>query len=155
MLPETPPRSAFGPPGLTPAPHGGNRGARTRRRTPRLPRRDCPAPRPPRRSAERALCSPPRSLEVQIRLEPVQAAFTAEARLLVTAKRRRWVEAVVGVRPDHARSQPLGHGEDPGALLGPHARGETVRSVVRLLDGFVRRPESEHREHGAENLLLC
>src|SRR5581483_263091 len=75
-----------------------------------------------------------RPLEVEVRLEPVPPALATEAGLLVAAERRRRIEAVVRVRPDHAGLQPLGHPEDPRALLGPHAGGETVRRVVRLLD---------------------
>src|SRR5439155_19694441 len=40
-------------------------------------------------------------VESQVRLEPVPAAFAAEAGLLVPAERRRRVEAVERVRPDH------------------------------------------------------
>src|SRR5262245_18659592 len=62
------------------------------------------------------------SVELQVRLEPVQTALPAEAGLLVPAERRRRVEAVVRVGPDHARPQPLGHPEDPRPLLRPDAR---------------------------------
>src|SRR5262245_44072348 len=47
------------------------------------------------------------SFEPQVRLEPVPAALSAEAGLLVAAEGRRGVEAVVRVRPDHAGTQAL------------------------------------------------
>src|SRR5689334_8538366 len=50
--------------------------------------------------------------EIQIRLQAVAAALAAEARLLVTAERRRGIEAVVRVRPDHAGLQPFRHPEN-------------------------------------------
>src|SRR5881275_2997559 len=96
-----------------------------------------------RRSATEGL----RVLEPQIRLEPVQAALAAEARLLVAAERRRRVEAVERVRPDDAGAQLVRHPEDARALLRPDAGAEAVRRVVRLLDRFLRRAEREHGEH--------
>src|SRR5918996_1606541 len=97
-------------------------------------------------------CGP--SLEVQVRLEPVQAPLAAEARLAVAAEGRGRVEAVVRVRPDDAGAQPLRHGEDAGALLRPDAGREAVGRVVRLLDGLVGRAEGQHGQDGPEDLLL-
>src|SRR5215210_995130 len=94
------------------------------------------------------------AVEVDVGLEAVQAALAAEAALLVAAERRGRIEAVVGVRPDHARAQALRQREDARALLGPHARREAVRRVVRFLDRFVRGAERQHREHRPEDLLL-
>src|SRR5687768_15477955 len=82
-------------------------------------------------------------VEVQVRLEPVEAALAAEARLLVAAERRRRVEAVERVRPDDARAQSLRHPEDARALLRPDARREAVGRVVGLLDRLLRRAERE------------
>src|SRR4051794_29411898 len=93
-------------------------------------------------------------LELQVRLEPVQAAFAAEARLLVAAERRRRVEAVERVRPDDARTQALSHPEDARSLLGPNSRAQSVRRVVRLLERFLGRAERQHGEHRPEDLLL-
>src|SRR5581483_12379322 len=95
-------------------------------------RRTRPPPRPP----------PPRaaaSLELQVRLEPVAPALSAEARLLVAAEGRRRVEPVVRVRPNHAGPEPLRHPQDPRALLGPNPGRQAVGCVVRLLDRLVRR----------------
>src|SRR3954470_3791031 len=93
-------------------------------------------------------------VQLQIRLEPVPAALAAEARLLVAAERRGRIEAVVGIRPDHARAHALSHPEDARSLLRPDAGAEPVRRVVRLLDRLVRRPECQDRQHRAEDLLL-
>src|SRR5436309_15003864 len=82
------------------------------------------------------------------------AALAPEAGLLVAAERRARIEAVVGVRPDNAGTEPLGHPEDAGALFRPHACAEAVRRVVRLLHRFLGRAEREDREDGAEDLLL-
>ena len=64
------------------------------------------------------------------------------------------IEAVEGVGPHDARAQPLGHPEDPRALLRPDPGREPVHRVVRLLDRLVRRPEGEHLQHRPEDLLL-
>src|SRR6266480_7815688 len=94
-------------------------------------------------------------LELQVRLQSVAAALPAEAGLLVAPERRRRIGAVEGVRPHDAGTQTLRHPEDARALLGPDACAEAVRRVVRLLDGLVGRAEGEHRQHRAEDLLLC
>src|SRR5947208_7213149 len=67
----------------------------------------------PSSSAERL-----RAVEVEVRLQPVPPALASEAGFLVAAERRRRVEAVVRVGPDHAGLQSLGHPEDARALLG-------------------------------------
>src|SRR5262245_2936289 len=95
-----------------------------------------------------------RPIEREIRLQPVPAALAAEARFLVATERRSRIEAVVCVRPDDSGLEPLRHPENPRALLRPHAGGEAVRGVVRLLDCLLRRAEGEHREHRPKDLLL-
>src|SRR6476661_2811970 len=95
-----------------------------------------------------------RSVEVDVRLQPMASAFAAEAGFLVTAKRRGRVEPVEGVRPYDARAQTLGHPEDARAFLGPDPGAQAVRRVVRLLDRFLWRAEREHRENRAEDLFL-
>src|SRR5581483_828825 len=86
------------------------------------------------------------STKREVRLEAVQAALAAEARLLVAPEGARGIEAVVRVRPHDAGAQPVGHPEDARALLGPDAGGEPVRGVVRLLDGLLRGAERQHAE---------
>src|SRR5205085_10408842 len=93
-------------------------------------------------------------VELQVRLEPVPAALTAEAGLLVAAERRGRIEAVERVRPHHAGPQPLRHPEDARALLRPDAGREPVGGVVRLLDRLLRGAEGQRREYGPEDLLL-
>src|SRR4029077_3499086 len=94
------------------------------------------------------------AVDREVRLEAVEAALAAEARLLVTAERARRGKAGVRVRPDDPRAPPLSHPEDPRALLRPDAGGEAVRRVVRLVDCLLRRAEREHAQHRAEDLLL-
>src|SRR4029077_3232695 len=91
--------------------------------------------------------------DIEVRLQPVPAAFAAVTRLLVAAERRRRIELVERVRPDHPGPQPGGHPQDQRALLGPDPGGQPVRRVVGLLYRLGRRPEREHREHRAEDLL--
>src|SRR4051812_5895730 len=95
-----------------------------------------------------------RVLEGEVRLEPMETALAAEARLLVAAERARRVEAVERVRPHDAGAQALRHPQYARALLRPHPGGQAVGRVVRLLDGLLRRAERQHAEHGAEDLLL-
>src|SRR4051794_34413316 len=95
-----------------------------------------------------------RTVEGEVRLEPVQAALASEAGLLVPAERARRVEAVERVRPHDAGAQVLRHPEDARALLRPHAGRQPVRRVVRLLHRLLGRAEREHAQHRAEDLLL-
>src|SRR6266702_2540952 len=94
------------------------------------------------------------SAEVQVGGEAVPAALPAEARLPVAAERRRRVETVERVGPDHAGPQAAGELEDAAALVGPHPRRQAVRGVVGLLDRLVGSAERQHRQHRAEDLLL-
>src|SRR5436305_9404541 len=103
-----------------------------------------------RRSATERL----RLLELQVRLESVQPALSAEAGLLVAAERRARVEPVEGVRPDDAGAEPLRHPEDTRSLLRPDAGAQPVRRVVRLLQCLLGSAEGEDGEDGAEDLLL-
>src|SRR3954471_2787280 len=95
-----------------------------------------------------------RSVEVDVRLQPVASALAAEAGLLVAAERRGRVEPVEGVRPHHASPQTFGHPEDARAFLRPDPGAQSVRCVVRLLDRFLGRAEGQHRENRAEDLFL-
>src|ERR1700679_2603031 len=81
---------------------------------------------------------------LQVCDQPVPAAFPSVSRFLVAAERARRVETVEGVGPHHSGPELVGHGQDPAALVAPDARGETVRRIVRLRDGFVWCPEGEH-----------
>src|ERR1700704_6502488 len=80
-----------------------------------------------------------RAVEREVRLEPGQAALTAEAGFLVAAERARRVEAVERVRPHDAGAQLLRHPEDARALLRPDAGGAAGWRVVRLLDRLLGR----------------
>src|SRR4051794_7240998 len=103
-----------------------------------------------RRSATEGLAS----VEGEIGLEAVAAAFAAEAGFLVAAERGRGIEAVERVRPDDPGAEAFGHPEDARALLRPDAGAEAVRRVVRLLDRLLGRAEGQDREHRPEDLLL-
>src|SRR5690606_13754414 len=94
---------------------------------------------------------PSRGLEVCG--EAVAATLAAVAGLLVAAEGARGVEAVEGVRPDDARAQLVGNGEDAAALLAPDAGGEAVGRVVGLRDRLRGRAEGQHREDRAEDLV--
>src|SRR5439155_8384563 len=94
------------------------------------------------------------AIEVEIAAEAVHPAPAPVAGLLVAAERAGRVEAVEGVGPHHAGLHGGDHLEDPASLLGPHPRGEAVGRVVRLLDGLLRGPEGEDRQHRAKDLLL-
>src|SRR4029079_597667 len=95
-----------------------------------------------------------RSVEVDVRLQPMASAFAAEAGFLVAAERRSRIEPVEGVRPHDARAQTFGHPEDARALLRPDPGAQAVRRVVRLLDRFLGRAERQHRENRTEDLFL-
>src|SRR5207245_5361542 len=71
--------------------------------------------------------------QFQVGLQSVQASLPAEPALLVAAERRRRVEPVERVGPNHAGPKSLGHPQDARALLRPHPRREAVGRVVRLL----------------------
>src|SRR3954467_6951505 len=70
----------------------------------------------------------------KVRLQAVPAALTAVTGFLVAAERRRGVELVERVGPDHAGPQPVGDGQDPRTLVGPDAGRQPVRRVVGLFD---------------------
>src|SRR3954453_1927740 len=105
-------------------------------------------------TGRRSATVPLRSVEVDVRLQPVASALAAEAGFLVAAERRRRVEPVEGVRPDDARAQTLGHPENARALLRPDSGAQAVRRVVRLLDRLLGSAERQHRENRAEDLFL-
>ena len=80
--------------------------------------------------------------------------ISTEAAFFVAAERTRRIEFVERVRPDDARADLPGHLENLRAFIGPHAAGQTVRSVVGLFHRFVLGAERENREYRAENLVL-
>ena len=66
----------------------------------------------------------------------MSATLSAEPRFLDTPKWRGGIELVVGIAPDDASFESLGHFEDAGSLVGPDTRSKTIRGVVRPLYGF-------------------
>src|SRR3984885_2559928 len=91
--------------------------------------------------------------DIEVGLQPVPATFPAVPGFLVAAERRGRVELVERVGPHHAGAQPVGDGEDPGALLGPDSGGQPVRRVVRLLHRLPRSTEGQYGQHRTEDLL--
>src|SRR5678815_6104848 len=90
---------------------------------------------------------------VHVGLESLHAPFTAKAALLETAEGRCGIESVVRVEPDHARLELARDLKDLGALVGPHARGKPVRSVVGAGNGLLRCAEGHDCEDRAKDLL--
>src|SRR5579871_6330554 len=78
---------------------------------------------------------------VEVGLEAVPAAFPAEPGFLVAAERRRRVEPVERVRPDHPGPQPGRDPQDQRPLLRPYPGGQAVRGVVGLLHRLARGAE--------------
>src|SRR5262249_57009334 len=87
--------------------------------------------------------------DIEVRLQPLPAAFPAVAGFLVAAERRRRVELVEGVRPHHAGPQPGGHVQDQRPLLGPDPGRQAVRRVVGLLQRLGGRPARPGPRHPA------
>ena len=84
----------------------------------------------------------------------MQATFATNPAFLVTAKRRRRIKFVERIRPDHARANILRHFENLGALVRPHASGQSIRCVVRLNDRFIQSPEGLNGEDRAKYFFL-
>src|SRR4051794_5466794 len=93
-------------------------------------------------------------VEVQVRLETMQSSLASHSALLVATEGAGRVELVVGVRPDHASAEFIRDFEDLRTLVGPHAAAQSIRSIVRFLDGLGDRAESLHRDHRAEDFFL-
>src|ERR1051325_708839 len=81
------------------------------------------------------------SIHPAIRRQSLQSPLATETAFLVAAERTRWVELVVGVRPDDAGAQLVDHLENLAALVRPHARAQAVGDVVRALERLLRRAE--------------
>src|ERR1041384_6011512 len=82
------------------------------------------------------------------------AAFPAHAALFVAAERAAGIELIEGVRPDHARFHAASDYENLCAFVRPHAATQTIGSVVRLLDRFVRSAKGLDGQNRSENFLL-
>src|SRR4051812_27724299 len=85
--------------------------------------------------------------------QTLSSAFSSESRFLVPAKRGRRIELVEGICPDSSSLEQGAHLENARALVGPHARRQSVHRVVRLFDGFLERPKSQNAQNGAEDLF--
>src|SRR6202162_2498748 len=89
----------------------------------------------------------------QIIAQAGQAAFAAETGFLVAAERRRRIELVEGVAPDHAGLHPRSgiHPELPARRPNPGT--QTVGQIVGAFDRFVGRAEGHNRKDWPKNLL--
>src|SRR5262249_34247479 len=96
----------------------------------------------------------PNRLYVGVLLERVRAEIPPEAALLVAAERRARVESVVGVDPDGAGLDLAGHTVRQLDVPGPDRRDQPINRSVGDRDRLVRTLETDHREHGSEDLLL-
>src|SRR6185369_15157740 len=89
----------------------------------------------------------------KVSLQTLAATFPAVPGFLITAERRRRVELVERVGPDHSGAQLVGDRQDPRTLLGPDTGTQAVRGVIGLLHRLGRRAEGEDRQHRPEDLL--
>src|SRR5690349_20606771 len=85
--------------------------------------------------------------------QTLASAFATEPGFLVAAERRRRVELIKGVRPDHARLEQRAHLENPRAFVRPDTRRQPVHRVVGFLDGFFEGAESQHAQHRPEDFF--
>src|SRR5690554_6270149 len=92
--------------------------------------------------------------EVKIPEQAVTPALAAKATLLEAAKRAGRVESIIGIAPDHAGLQRVGHHKELAALVGPDAIGQTIGGIICLFDGFFGSAKGQHRQDRAEDLVL-
>src|ERR1022692_1243046 len=93
-------------------------------------------------------------LRLLIVVESQLVRFTAESRLLVPAEGRMGGIGVIAVRP-HATCLDFAADAVGGvAVARPHARSESVRSVVADGNSIFHRAELRDRKHRSEDLFL-
>src|SRR5690554_869115 len=92
--------------------------------------------------------------EVKISEQAVTPALAAKATLLEAAKRAGRVEAVIGIAPDHAGVQRVGHLKELAALVGPNAVSKAIGRIIGLFDGLFGGAKGQHRQDRAEDLIL-
>src|SRR5580658_2506933 len=88
----------------------------------------------------------PNALFLQVFADCREPAFTSNARTLVTAEGGKIACRPIGVDPDRAGFEALGHCEGCPHVLGPHASRKAVLRVVGDLDRLFLVLESDHRE---------
>ena len=89
-----------------------------------------------------------------IEVEAVVAAVAADAAGFDTAEGGGQVAHVVGVDPDHAGFDVVGHAQGAAYVLCPDVGGEAVFDVVGDGQGFVFALEGDGGEEGAEDFFL-
>src|ERR1700687_3456690 len=96
----------------------------------------------------------PHRFELSVLLERVARKISAPAGFLEAAKRRRVIELVVTIDPDHAGIDALGEKVRPSHVPGPDRRRQTVRSPVGDLQRFLFVAEADAGKDRTEDLLL-
>src|ERR1700721_381428 len=86
-------------------------------------------------------------LNLHIRCQSLDAAFTAKATFFVTTERTCGIELIISVRPDNAGAELVHHLENLAAFVGPNARAQTIRSIVRALERFFRGAKCHDAQH--------
>src|SRR5437660_1195441 len=94
-------------------------------------------------------------IPVDVLPQPLPSAFPAESALAIAAEAGGCVEEVGAVDPDGSGFDLWRDVQGEADVFGPDAGGEAVSSVVRQLDGFVRRAEGHRDDDRAEDLYLC
>src|SRR6478752_6469070 len=93
-------------------------------------------------------------LDPGVVLEPVHGEVLAVARVLEAAVRHLGDERDVGVDPDDAEVEALGHPHRAAVVLGPHAGGQAVLDAVGPAQRLGLVAELLHGHDRAEDLVL-
>src|ERR1700727_1603874 len=96
----------------------------------------------------------PDALFLQVFADRCETALAPNAGALIAAEGGKVAYRPIGVDPDRAGLEALGHGEGSPDALGPHARCKPVLRIVSDLDRLFLVVESDHREDRAEDFLL-
>ena len=84
----------------------------------------------------------------------MQAAFPADTTFFIAAERRRRIELVESIRPDHTGPNALCPLVYLRAFVGPDAALEPALRVVGFCQAFFEGTECLNREDRPEDLLL-
>src|SRR3546814_99123 len=93
-------------------------------------------------------------LGIEILVDTLGSAFTAEARFLHATERRRSIGDRAAIDADHAGVQLGRDAHRPVDVAGVEVRHEAVLGVVRSRDRFVFGVETDHCRNGSEDLFL-
>src|SRR3984957_1837165 len=96
----------------------------------------------------------PHALFLQVFADRRETALAPDPGTLIAAKGRKVTYRAIGVDPDGAGLEALGHRKCGPDVLGPDASRKAVLGVVGDLDRLLLFVESDYRENGAEHFLL-